>query len=370
VFNRWARDVAERFHGGTCHVVSARTLLNHRKGLYGSTRLTPKVLAAKVAKCLPEAEPPDVVERRFQYALGLPGILSVLVSSGIFGLQDDHQVVTFAAELDRLSARLEEFWDRQDIPSIKDELLDSALLGKEVWTLGGKDLQSQLIAACNLTDLQPVLAGLAYGLFLSTFALLDACFTARAFGAYQPVPLFLLLAPRPKLDTEVVTEQSNVVLRPPGLSRRGFRDIIDTPMVLFFGMVTALSMLRNAGGGGNWPDAPRRRDARQIFKEAHEKEFDKLRYGEKRLTVKVLERCLGNRFLPEFWMLLFVAHAWEAVLLRRQSGPAGKPISALVPDDDYLPLWESHGAALRAQDGAAQRGTIPWPGYLLRVQLP
>ena len=87
------------------------------------------------------------------------------------------------------------------------------------------------------------------------------------------------------------------------------------------------------------------------------------------MTFRDLDRLLGDRSLPEFGVLLLVAHAWEAALVAKAGRSGKKPASAVVPDEDYLRFWELHRADLWGRDRAAPDGAVPWPGHLLRPSL-
>lgn len=384
MFNRWPVEVVKRFLGPLGKrfpIIAPRTLLNLRKGVHRTSRLTPEGIADKAVDliCGPgsrvqTSRPRAEVERQIRAGIDSPGLLSAMVRGGMLGLEGDPRAVDFAREVDELSARVDEFLRGGDGPGLRDALFAAPVLEGPYWTMGGSDLRRDLAAARDLPAVHAVLRGLAFKVFLSTVALFDVRFAEQAFGRHRPAPVFLLLAPRLKPGLERIGGHSGEERYAPRGRRRGFRDAVDTPLCRFFDVVAALSMLRDAGGGGDWPPAaPALSDVYRVFggggRAAGPRALDKMRHGENKITVRDLDRLLQGRSLPEFGPLMFAAHAWEAVLVRKAGRSGKKPVSAMVPDGDYLPFWEMHKASSRGRDRAALDGAVPWPDYLLRPSL-
>ncbi len=381
MFNEWVAPLGENFIGQRWEnlfpIVSKRTFYNARNGIGGSLRLPFTVVLDRVMTLLPDAwsrlQPPrprpspaperDEVAGLLRQAKR-SGPLCALVRGGMLGIEHDEAAVAYAKQVDKLSALARRRVRRGDVTGLKEVLLAAPLLREPYWTFRGEDFRQRLVEAKALDDLQPVIGLLKYKMFLSSLALFDLCFSARFFATFQRVPTFLLIAPRLKPSLRRIREDNGVAHFEARKPNRGFRDAVDTPLHLLLELVTALCMFADSNSR-SWPHAaPSASDLCRIF-EGDPKELNKLRYGEKRFSVRDLRRLLGKRCCPQFEVLLFVALAWEAVLLQREGGGTGKPLSAIQPDGDYLAMWRMHQADLRGGDCAAHDDAVPWPNYFL-----
>lgn len=383
MFNEWIADLGEAFIGhrllNLFPIAPKRTLYNHIRGAHRTSRLPFTVVLDRVTALLPSAwqvlqpQPSPPLPTREQVA-GLlrqakrSGPLCALVRGGMLGIEDDEAAVAYAKQVDKLSALARRRWRRGDVNGLKEVLLAAPLLREPYWTFRGEDLRQSLVQARNLDDLQPIMGCLKYKMFLSSLALFDLCSSARFFAGFQMVPTFLLIAPRLKPGLRHVREDGGVQHFEPRKPHRGFRDAADTPLHLFVELVTALCMFAESNSRSWSCGAPSASDMHRIFGgngSVDPKELNKLRYGEKRFSVRDLRRLLGKRCHPQFEVLLFVALAWEAVLVQREGGKASKPVSVIQPDGDYLAMWRMHKADLRGEDCAAHVGAVPWPHYFL-----
>jgi len=389
MLNQWIVPIQEKVLGRKGRTLLGasidRAIRNFENGKTREPRLTPGDIFTSMIANNPNIQG-QLSRELFDRHLASDGLLSVFFSWHASYIANRAPLVEFATEIDRLSGDLLCARHEDDLERARQILSTHPRLTDMYWDWPGSEgMRNRLTTAKDWDDLTPIIRGISWTVMLSTFALWDVCLHANSFKQLKAEPVFLFLAPRkkPELRGGEKSVEGGFVTKI--LRRfRGARDILDTPLSLYFELVWWICQCKILVDPSKFPqDRPKLSEIAEFFGNQTPKVMDNFRTGKKAVTLDQMtgmlrpnppdgsNQAIGFRY-QEFIDMLFAAHAWNTSLIKWPGkmdfnpGRAWRfPIFCDV-DETYRALWQSHREDGLKRGYAAEGTNIPWADFLRR----
>ncbi len=296
---------------------------------------------------------------------GAPGMLysGLVYECQIEGFIAFPHTIELASAIDRLSTRLFEARQRNDLVGFKDALLNHPVLGPAYFAQNGapttqstnNPLLEQLRTAQDWAAIDQPLAAVTSNSLLSLLALWDVEFCSQYFSSFAPRSCFAMVLPQ--LDPKAGNADAGKIAKRRGMFLYPVRRLIDL-------MACMGEFARNH----NWPE--RIPKAQDIVRQSYESEQNLVNWrdGTKKFTRRDFTHIwhklcpdrkgsTGPIRAPEPSPLFVATVFWQALLV--DVGTTSKVKSIMLIEDDYLRWWTMHHEALRAKGTVF--GASPWP---------
>ena len=296
---------------------------------------------------------------------GSPGMFysDLVYGCQIEGFISFPHTIELASAIDRLSTRLVEARQRNDLAGFKDALLNHPVLGPAYFAQNGAPttqttntpLHEQLRTAEDWAAIYQPLAAVTSHSLLSLLALWDVEFCSQYFSSFAPRSCFAMVLPR--LDPKAGNADAGKIEKRKGMFWYPVRRLI--------GLMASLGgFARNQ----RWPvRVPEVEDVASKTVE-FKQNLVNWRDGTKKFTRRDFTHIwhklcpdhkgsTGPIRAPEPSPLFVATVFWQALLV--DVSTTSKVKSIMLIEDDYLRWWTMHHEALRAKGNVF--GTSPWP---------